>query len=68
MTRFACITLLMFLVLFPRAQKLLYTAPLGVQAYTFTKSVPVDVAGTLDTIRLMGFTEIEGGGGRVPPE
>jgi sugar phosphate isomerase/epimerase len=49
-------------------KKPLYSAPLGVQAYTFRKSFPIDVAGTLDTIRLMGFTEIEGGGGRMPPE
>jgi len=63
-----CITLLMFFADFLGAQELLYTAPLGVQAYTFRKSFPVDVAATLDTISLMGFTEIEGGGGRMPPE
>src|SRR5688500_1747642 len=49
------------------AQKPLYTAPLGVQAYTFRKSFPIDVAKTLDTIKAMGFTEIEGGGGRMNP-
>lgn len=48
--------------------KPLYTAPLGVQAYSFRKSFPVDVAKTLDTIKMMGFTELEGGGGRMPPE
>ncbi len=63
-----CIAFLMFFVDFLGAQKLLYTAPLGVQAYTFRKSFPVDVAATLDTVRLMGFTEIEGGGSRMPPE
>ncbi|WP_153798972.1 sugar phosphate isomerase/epimerase family protein [Foetidibacter luteolus] len=47
--------------------KPLYTAPLGVQAYTFRKSFPVDVAKTLDTIKMFGFTELEGGGGRMPP-
>jgi len=47
--------------------KPLYTAPLGVQAYTFRKSFPIDVAKTLDTIKMMGFTEMEGGGGRMPP-
>lgn len=46
----------------------LYTAPLGVQAYTFRKSFPIDVAKTLDTIKMMGFTVMEGGGGRMPPE
>ena len=48
--------------------KPLYTASLGVQAFTFRKSFPIDVAKTLDTIKAMGFTEIEGGGGRMPPE
>jgi sugar phosphate isomerase/epimerase len=47
--------------------KPLYTAPLGVQAYTFRKSFPVSVAKTLDTIKMMGFTEIEGGGNHMPP-
>ena len=49
-------------------QKPLYTAAFGVQAYTFRKSFPIDVAKTLDTIKLMGFTEIEGGGGNMSPE
>ena len=46
----------------------LYTAPFGVQAYTFRKSFPLGVAATLDTIKGMGITEIEGGGGKMPPE
>ncbi len=50
------------------AQKPLYTAPLGVEAYTYRKSFPIDVAKTLDTIKLLGFTEMEGGGARMPPE
>lgn len=50
------------------AQKPLYTAPLGVEGYTYRKSLPVDPAGTLDTIRMLGFTELEGGGGRIPPQ
>ena len=45
-------------------QKPLYTAPLGIQAYTFRRSFPIDPAKVLDTIKMMGFTEIEGGGGR----
>lgn len=49
-------------------KKPLYTAPFGVQAYTFRKSFPLGVAATLDSIKAMGFTEIEGGGGRMPPE
>src|SRR5688500_19336776 len=51
-----------------KMKKPLYTAPLGVQAYTFRHSFPKDVAATLDTIKMMGFTEIEGGGGRMAPE
>jgi sugar phosphate isomerase/epimerase len=50
------------------AQKPLYTAKLGIAPYTFRKSFPNGVAATLDTIKMMGFTEIEGGGGRMPPE
>ena len=53
---------------FAQKNKDLYNAPLGVQAYTFRKSFPIDVAKTLDTIKMMGFTEIEGTGGRMPPE
>jgi sugar phosphate isomerase/epimerase len=50
------------------AQKPLYTAPLGVQTYTFRRSIGNDPAKTLDTIKAMGFTEVEGGGGRIAPE
>jgi sugar phosphate isomerase/epimerase len=46
----------------------LYTAPFGIQAFTFRKSFPLGVAETLDTIKMMGFTELEGGGGKMPPE
>jgi sugar phosphate isomerase/epimerase len=48
-------------------QQHLYTFPFGVQAYTFRKNFLIDAAKTLDTIRMMGFSEIEGGGGTVPP-
>ena len=51
-----------------KKKKPLYTAAFGVQAYTFRKSFPNGVAETLDTIKMMGFTELEGGGGRMPPE
>lgn len=51
-----------------KKKKPLYTAPLGVQTYTFRKSFPHGVEGTLDTIKMMGFTEIEGGGGSMPAE
>src|SRR5258705_9316547 len=46
----------------------LYTAPFGVQAYTFRKSFPNGVAATLDSIKQMGFTEIEGGGNKMSAE
>jgi sugar phosphate isomerase/epimerase len=49
------------------AQKPLFTAPLGIQTYTFRRSIGRDPAKVLDTIKMMGFTEIEGGGGRMHP-
>ena len=49
------------------AQKPLYTAPFGVQTYTFRRSIGKDPAKVLDTIKMMGITEIEGGGGRMHP-
>jgi sugar phosphate isomerase/epimerase len=48
--------------------KPLYTAAFGVQTYTFRRSFPNGVAATLDSIKAMGFTEVEGGGGKMPPE
>ena len=50
------------------AQKPLYTAPFGVQTYTFRRSIGTDPAKVLDTIKMMGFTEIEGGSGRMHPQ
>ena len=47
--------------------KPLYTFPLGVEAYTYRNSWPRGVAQTLDTIRMLGFTELEGIGGRMDP-
>ena len=49
------------------AQMALYTAPFGIQTYTFRRSIGKDPAKVLDTIKMMGFTEIEGGGGRMHP-
>jgi len=46
----------------------LYTAQLGMEAYTYRRSLPVNPAKALDTIKRLGFTELEGGGGRMPPE
>ena len=53
---------------FAQGNKPLYTYALGVESFTFRKSFPIDVAKTLDTIKMMGFTEIEGSGGQIPPE
>ncbi len=53
-----------------QTNKPLYKAAFGVQAYTFRNSFPKDIIGTLDTIKAMGFTEIEGGNpkGMTPEE
>lgn len=53
---------------FSQNNKPLYKAAFGIAPYTFRKSFPNGVAATLDTIKMMGFTEIEGGGGRMSPE
>jgi sugar phosphate isomerase/epimerase len=50
------------------AQKPLYTWPLGVEGYTYRNSWPRGVAQTLDTIKMLGFTELEGGAGMDPHE
>lgn len=61
---------LVFSVLTGMAQsgKPLFTAPLGVQSFSFRKSFPNSVEKTLDTIKMLGFTELEGSGGKMPPE
>jgi sugar phosphate isomerase/epimerase len=66
----ALVVLALFTSLCLTAQsgKPLYTAPFGVQTYTFRKSFPIDVAKTLDTIRMMGFTEIEGSSNKMSPQ
>jgi sugar phosphate isomerase/epimerase len=43
------------------AQKPLYTKPIGLQAYTFRGSWPNGIEATLDTIKSLGVTEMEGG-------
>ena len=37
-----------------------FTAPIGVQAYTYRNSFPINVMATLDTIKTLGITEMEG--------
>lgn len=48
----------------------LYKAALGLQTYTFRNSFPKDIIATLDTIKAMGFTELEAGApkGMTPAE
>lgn len=46
----------------------LFEDEFGVQAYSFRNYFPKDVIGTLDRIKAMGITKIEGDGGKIPPE
>jgi sugar phosphate isomerase/epimerase len=46
--------------LFAQKKKPLYTAPLGIEAYTFRVGFSKDPVSTLDTIQLLGFTDMEG--------
>jgi len=61
-------TLTFLLVEIGIAQKPLYTFPFGIEAYTFRRSLPASPAKTLDTIKMMGFTEIEGMEGTISPQ
>lgn len=65
---FAIVILILILTINESASQPLYTAPFGVQAYTFRRSFPNGVAATLDSIKMMGFTELEGSSGKLPPE
>lgn len=57
-----CICILLMLGLGSSfAQKPLFTAPIGVQAYTYRAAFPNSVSATLDTIKALGITEMEGG-------
>lgn len=46
----------------------IFTAPVGVQAYSFRNYFPKDIPGTLDRIQAMGIKEIEGDSGKMPAE
>jgi len=59
-----CLSLTGNIVFAQKKENPIYDAPIGLAPYTFRKSFPNGVAATLDTIKAMGFTEIEGGGGR----
>ena len=45
---------------FAQSVKPLFTNPIGVQAYTYRNSFPNSVVATLDTIKALGITEMEG--------
>jgi len=51
----------------PKTGEPIFTAPLGVQAYSFRNYFPKDAVGTLDRIQAMGITEIEGDSGKIDP-
>ena len=55
---------------FAQKGKPLFKTAFGVQSYTFRNSFPKNIMATLDTIKAMGFTEIEGGNpkGMTPEE
>ena len=70
-TQFLTILLLFCSILaFSQKGKPLFKTAFGVQAYTFRNSFPKNNIATLDTIKAMGFTEIEGGNpkGMTPEE
>jgi hypothetical protein len=45
-------------------KKGLFKAEFGVQAYTFRRQFPLGVEATLDTIKMLGFTELETSGAK----
>jgi sugar phosphate isomerase/epimerase len=51
-----------------KAGEPIFIAPIGVQAYSFRNYFPKDIPGTLDNIKAMGITVMEGGPGKLPPE
>ncbi len=50
------------------AQNPLFTGPIGVQTYSFRRSIGKDPAKVLDTLKAMGITEIESGSARLAPQ
>lgn len=68
MKRFATLIIIVLFAESVSAQKALYTAPFGIQTYTFRRSINANPAKVLDTIKMMGFTEIEGDGGKMAPD
>jgi sugar phosphate isomerase/epimerase len=60
MKKFVIFIVLSFLFFETTKAQRLYTFPFGIEAYTFRRSLPTSPSKTLDTIKMMGFTEIEG--------
>jgi sugar phosphate isomerase/epimerase len=52
---------------FAQKKTALYSAPLGVEAFTFRKSFAIDIKKTLDSISMLGFVEMESGSQGMPP-
>lgn len=61
---YSLFSLLFIQGVFAQKKKPLYTAPFAVQTYTYRNVMPKDVPGTLDLIKSLGVTEIEGGGAK----
>jgi len=58
-----CVSILSIFVLSycdAQQRKPLFNHPIGVQAYTYRNSFPLNVAATLDTIKALGISEMEG--------
>jgi sugar phosphate isomerase/epimerase len=49
---------------FAQKKKGLFKAEFGVQAYTFRRQFPKGVEATLDTVKMLGFTELETSGAK----
>ena len=62
MRHLSAILLFMFFSLFIQSQEI------GVQLYSFRNQIPKDIPGTLQKIRAMGITELEGGGSYGLPQ
>jgi len=58
---FSCLILILgSSTAFAQSKKPLFTAPIGIEAYTYRNSFPINIAATLDTIKSLGITEMEG--------
>jgi sugar phosphate isomerase/epimerase len=65
---FIWLTIILLINEFSSAQKPLFTSPIGIQTYTFRRSINRDPAKVLDTIKMWGITEIEGFSQNIDPK